>query len=223
MRTAYHEQLDALSSLLGEMCGLSGRAMERATQALLQADLVLAEAVISDHDQITAMSAKAEESAFVLLALQAPVARDLRSIVSAIQIVADIDRMGALALHVAKIARRRHPQHALPEEVNGYFAEMGRVAVELGNSAQDVLITRDPERAAQIQEEDDAMDDLHRHLFSVMMDREWKHGVAAAIDVTLLGRFYERFADHAVEVARRVIFQAIGTYPNDDALTVPNN
>ncbi len=223
MRTAYHEQLDALSSLLGEMCGLSGRAMERATQALLQADLVLAEAVISDHDQITAMSAKAEESAFVLLALQAPVARDLRSIVSAIQIVADIDRMGALALHVAKIARRRHPQHALPEEVNGYFAEMGRVAVELGNSAQDVLITRDPERAAQIQEEDDAMDDLHRHLFSVMMDREWKHGVAAAIDVTLLGRFYERFADHAVEVARRVIFQATGTYPNDDALTVPNN
>lgn len=222
MRTAYHEQLDALSSLLGEMCGLSGRAMERATQALLQADLVLAEAVISDHDQITAMSAKAEESAFVLLALQAPVARDLRSIVSAIQIVADIDRMGALALHVAKIARRRHPQHALPEEVNGYFAEMGRVAVELGNSAQDVLITRDPERAAQIQEEDDAMDDLHRHLFSVMMDREWKHGVAAAIDVTLLGRFYERFADHAVEVARRVIFQATGTYPNDDALTVPN-
>lgn len=219
MRTAYHEQLDALSALLGEMCGLSGRAMERATQALLQADLVLAEQVISDHDQITAMSAQAEESAFVLLALQAPVARDLRSIVSAIQIVADIDRMGALALHVAKIARRRHPQHALPEEVNGYFAEMGRLAVELGNSAQDVLITRDPERAALIRDEDDAMDDLHRHLFTVMMDREWKHGVAAAVDVTLLGRFYERFADHAVEVARRVIFQVTGEYPTDEMLS----
>ena len=115
--------------------------------------------------------------------------------------VADIDRMGALALHVAKIARRRHPQHALPEEVNGYFAEMGRVAVELGNSAQEVLLSRDPEKAARIREEDDAMDDLHRHLFTVLMDREWKHGVAAAVDVTLLGRFYERFADHAVEVA----------------------
>ena len=127
--------------------------------------------------------------------------------------VADIDRMGALALHVAKIARRRHPQHALPEEVNGYFAEMGRVAVELGNSAQEVLSTRDPEKAARIREEDDAMDDLHRHLFTVLMDREWKHGVAAAVDVTLLGRFYERFADHAVEVARRVIFQATGRFP----------
>ena len=218
MRTAYHEQLDSLTAQLGEMCGLSGRAMERATQALLQADLVLAEQVITDHEQITALSARAEENAFVLLALQAPVAGDLRAIVTSIQIVADIDRMGALALHVAKIARRRHPMHALPEEVNGYFAEMGRVAVELGNSAQDVLLSRDPEKAARIREEDDAMDDLHRHLFSVLMDREWKHGVAAAVDVTLLGRYYERFADHAVEVARRVIFQVTGEYPTGDDL-----
>lgn len=215
MRTAYHEQLEALSSRLGEMCGLAGAAMERATQALLQADLALAEQVITDHDQITALSVRAEEEAFVLLALQAPVAGDLRAIVSSIQIVADVDRMGALALHVAKIARRRHPQHALPEEVNGYFAEMGRVAVELGNSAQEVLLTRDPEKAARIREEDDAMDDLHRHLFTVLMDREWKHGVAAAVDVTLLGRFYERFADHAVEVARRVIFQVTGRTTED--------
>jgi phosphate transport system protein len=221
MRTAYHEQLDALTSQLGEMCGLAGVAMERATQALLQADLVVAEQVITDHEQIAAMSTKAEESAFVLLALQAPVAGDLRAIVGSIQIVADVDRMGALALHVAKIARRRHPQHALPEEVNGYFAEMGRVAVELGNSAQEVLVTRDPEKAARIQEEDDAMDDLHRHLFTVLMDREWKHGVAAAVDVTLLGRFYERFADHAVEVARRVIFQVTGKHADDESVPAP--
>lgn len=104
----------------------------------------------------------------------------------------------------------------LPEEVNGYFAEMGRVAVELGNNAQEVVLSRDPEKAARIREEDDAMDDLHRHLFSVLMDREWRHGVAAAVDVTLLGRFYERFADHAVEVARRVIFQATGRFPEED-------
>ena len=216
MRSAYHEQLDALSSQLGEMCGMAGVAMERATQSLLQADLALAEQVITDHELIAESSARAEESAFILLALQAPVAGDLRSVVSSIQIVADVDRMGALALHVAKIARRRHPQHALPEEVNGYFAEMGRVAVELGHGAQEVLITRDPEKAARIREEDDAMDDLHRHLFTVLMDREWKHGVAAAVDITLLGRYYERFADHAVEVARRVIFQVTGQLPAAD-------
>ncbi|MCX2712239.1 MULTISPECIES: phosphate signaling complex protein PhoU [unclassified Mycolicibacterium] len=218
MRTAYHEQLDGLNDRLGEMCGLAGQAMERATQALLQADLVLAEQVITDHERITEVSKLAEEEAFVILALQAPVAGDLRAIVSSIQIVADVDRMGALALHVAKIARRRHPQHALPEEVNGYFAEMGRVAVELGNSAQEVLRTLDPQKAAQIREEDDAMDDLHRHLFSVLMDKEWKHGVTAAVDVTLLSRFYERFADHAVEVARRVIFQVTGQLPEEDDL-----
>ncbi|MBV9318581.1 MAG: phosphate signaling complex protein PhoU [Mycobacterium sp.] len=216
MRTAYHEQLAELTDQLGEMCRLAGVAMEHATQALLQADLVQAEQVFSDHEQIAMLSARAEESAFVLLALQAPVAGDLRAIVSAIQMVADIDRMGALALHVAKIARRRHPEHAIPEEVNGYFAEMGRVAVELGSNVQEVLLSRDPEKAARIREEDDAMDDLHRHLFTVLMDREWRHGVACAVDVTLLGRFYERFADHAVQVAKRVIFQATGRFPVDD-------
>lgn len=198
------------------MCGLAGAAMERATQSLLQADLALAEQVITDHDRISEISVRAEEAAFVLLALQAPVAGDLRAVVSSIQIIADIDRMGALALHVAKIARRRHPQHTLPEEVNGYFAEMGRVAVELGSSTQQVLLTRDPEKAARIREEDDAMDDLHRHLFTVLMDRDWKHGVTAAVDITLLSRFYERFADHAVEVARRIIFQVTGELPTED-------
>src|ERR1700759_4627378 len=101
----------------------------------------------------------AEENAFVVLALQAPVAGDLRSVVSGIQIVADIDRMGALALHVAKIARRRHPNHVLPEEVNGYFAEMGRLAVALGAATKEVLDSRDPDRAAKLREEDEAMDD----------------------------------------------------------------
>ena len=197
---------------------MAGVAMERSTRSLLQADLVLAEQVIGDHEKLVSTSARAEEAAFVLLALQAPVAGDLRAIVSSIQIVADVERMGALALHVAKIARRRHPQHVLPEEVNGYFAEMGRVAVEMADSAREVLLSRDPDKARRIREEDDAMDDLHRHLFSVMMDREWKHGVAAAVDVTLLGRFYERFADHAVEISRRVIFHVTGQLPAEEEI-----
>lgn len=215
MRVAYNEQMTELADLLGEMAGLAGAAMEKATQSLLHADLGLAEQVIGEHEKITELSVVAEERAFALLALQAPVAGDLRSVVSGIQIVSDIDRMGALALHVAKITRRRHPNHVLPEEVNGYFAEMGRIAVSLGAGAKEVLETRDPERAAKLREEDDAMDDLHRHLFSVLMDREWQHGVAAAVDVTLLGRFYERFADHTVEVARRVIFLVTGKMPED--------
>jgi len=210
MRTAFHEQLKALKATLGEMCGIAGVAMERATQALLQADLLLAEQVITDHDRLLAMRTKAEESAFVLLALQAPVAGDLRTVVGSMQTAADAERMGGLAGNVARIIRRRHPEHVLPEEVNGYFAEMGAVAVELGKSAREVVLSDDPDRAAQIRHDDDAMDDLHSHLFTVLMDREWKHGVASAVDVTLLGRFYERFADHAVEIGNRVVFQVTG-------------
>ncbi len=210
MRTAFHDQLDGLTEALSKMCGLAGLAMDRATQALLQADLAMAEMVISDHDELARMQTKAEEAAFVLLALQSPVAGDLRLVVGSMRNAADAERMGGLALHVAKIARRRHPNHALPDEVNGYFAEMGRIAVELGNTARDVLLSRDPKQAAEISLEDVAMDRLHKQLFEVLMDKEWRHGVAAAVDVTLLGRFYERFADHAVEIGQRVVFEATG-------------
>jgi phosphate transport system protein len=210
MRTAFHEQLHALTADIAETCGLAGAAMERATQALLQADLVLAEEVIADHEAFALRIKKTEEAVITVLALQAPVAGDLRLVISSLSNLADVDRMGALALHVAKLTRRRHPAKTLPEEVDGYFTEMGRIAVDIGNSVKDVVLSGDPDRAAQLDDDDDDMDNLHRHLFSVLMDREWKHGVAAAVDVTLLGRYYERFADHAVEIGRRVIFQATG-------------
>ncbi|MFF2088687.1 phosphate signaling complex protein PhoU [Nocardia sp. NPDC058176] len=218
MRVIYNEQMADLANLLGEMAGLAGQAMEQATQSLLQADLALAEQVIGEQDRISVMISEAEEKAFALLALQAPVAGDLRQVVSAIQIVNDVNRMGALALHVAKVTRRRHPAHALPESVNGYFAEMGRIAVSMGAGAKEVLETRDPERAAQLNQDDEAMDDLHRHLFTLLMDRDWQYGVAPAVDVTLLGRYYERFADHAVEIGRRVIFLVTGVLPGDEDL-----
>jgi phosphate transport system protein len=211
MRTVFHEQLDALTAAIAQMCALAGRAMQGATQALLQADVVLAEGVIGDHDKIMLNAARAEQDAFTLLALQAPVAGDLRVVVASLKNVADAERMGVLALHVAKIARRRHPAHAIPEEVNSYFADMGRIAVDLGNTAKDVVQSGDPGKATQLRHDDDAMDDLHRQLFGLLMDPEWKYGIAAAVDVTLLGRYYERFADHAVEIGRRVIFQATGT------------
>jgi phosphate transport system protein len=218
VRTTYHEQLAALHEQLGDMCGKAGAAMQKATEALLLADLEQAEQVIADQRELAQMSGAAEDAAFVLLALQAPVASDLRGVVAAIRVSADAERMGGLAVHVAKIVRRRHPEHVLPEQVNGYFAEMGRVAVELGNAAQEVLRTGDPDKARLIDDEDDDMDELHRRLFVELMDRDWKYGVAAAVDVTLLGRFYERFADHAVEIAKRVIFLATGALPSSSGV-----
>jgi len=213
MRTVYGAQLSALTGELAEMCGLAGTAMQRATDALLSADLLAAEQVIGEHETIAEASAKAEDAGLALLTLRAPVAGELRTIVGSIQIVADIERMGALALHVAEAARRRHPQRALPDDVSGHFTEMGRIAVDLGDSARQVIASNDPGQARRIRDDDDAMDDLHHHLFSVLLDREWKHGTTAAVDVTLLGRYYERFADHAVAIARRIIFQATGHKP----------
>jgi phosphate transport system protein len=213
MRAKYHEQMSELHSGLGHMCALAGTAMRDATRALLEADLAAAESVITGHGHIVHISRHAEEQALTLLALQAPVAGDLRAIVSNVQIVADIERMGGLALHVAKVARLRHPGVAVPDEVSGYFSEMGQVAVGLADNAREVLISQDPEAALCMEQDDDAMDDLHRHLFAILLDREWNHPVPVAVDITLLGRFYERFADHAVLIGRRVVFQATGQTP----------
>lgn len=213
MRTAFHQQLHLLTETLSQMCGLAGVAMQRATQALLQAELTVAEQVIADHAQLKDLRNDAEETTFLLLALQAPVAADLRIVVGSMQNLADAERMGGLARHVAEIARRRHPDRVLPTEVERYFAEMGRIAVDLGMSASDVVLSRDSQRASQISCEDVAMDKLHQYLFILLKEKDWEHGVATAVDVTLLGRFYERFADHAVEIGRRVIFQATGQNP----------
>ncbi len=189
---------------------MAADAIAQATHALLDADLLTAEGVITRQHSIAALGLQAEETAFALLALQAPVATDLRAVVSALRIAADAQRMVELAVHVAEIARRRHPDSAVPAEVRPIIAAMGEAAEALAAGAREVLLSQDPRRAAQIRRDDDTMDELHRRLLSVLMDPAWTPGVAAAVDATLLGRFYERFADHAVEIARRVIFQATG-------------
>jgi phosphate transport system protein len=214
MRASFHQQLNALRAQLAEMCGLAATALEHANRALLDADLAVAEQVIADQEHIAAMSTRAEAAALKLLALQQPVAGDLRTIVGAIHIGADIERMGALAVHVANIARLRHPECALPDDVRAGFTTMGTRAVHLATSAQQVLLSCDPDKAALIRDEDDVVDDEHRRLFTLLIDRNWQDGVCSAVDVALLGRYYERFADHAVEIGRRIVFEATGGLPD---------
>lgn len=218
MRNIYHEQLDSLGKELARACGLAGRAMARATRALLEADLAEAEGVITDHREIAAVSSRAESTAVSLLALQQPVAGELRAIVSCLKLASDIDRMGGLAVHVAKIARRRHPRPVLPEPIRPLFAEMGRVAEEISTTARDVLLSGDAETGAQLRQHDDAMDDLHDRLYEQILD-DWPYGVQAGVDAALLGRFYERFADHAVEIGRRVVFEVTGTLPPEQEVS----
>jgi len=213
MRTEFHAELDRLSAELGEMCGTAATLIQFATAALVDADLASAERVLTDLAHLDKLDARARDRAFALLALQAPVARDLRTVVSAIQIAADADRMGGLAANVAKIARRRHPESAVPAPAGEVFVEMGSIAVELAERVQSAVITGDVEQARRIQAGDDVMDDLHRRLFGLLTDQRWPHGTAAAADVILLGRFYGRFADHAGAIARRIVFQTTGKPP----------
>ena len=153
----------------------------------VDADLSLAEQVIAEHEHIAVLSRRVEEGALRLLALQQPVAGDLRTIVGSIHIGADIDRMGALAVHVATISRLRHPECALPDDVRASFTEMGALAVQLARTAQEVLLSRDPEKAAHLRDEDDAVDAEHKHLFTLLIDHKWQDGVCSAVDVALLG------------------------------------
>jgi phosphate transport system protein len=213
MRDLYQEQLADLGDALADMCLQVAVAVERATRALLEADLQLAEQVIADDLRIDGLRADAEEKAFGLLLLQAPVATDLRVVVSAIHCAADIERMGDLALHIAQAARRRHPDPVLPSEVTDYVAEMGSIAARLARKAAAVIRNHDLDMASTLEADDDAMDDLHRHIFTVLMAPSWTHGVGPAVDITLLARFYERYADHAVSVARRVVYVVTGRMP----------
>jgi phosphate transport system protein len=210
MRQQFHGELEGLSELMVEMTRLVGSAVGRATTALLDGDLELAESVIAADEQVDALQVELEGRAMQLLARQQPVATDLRVIVTALRMSADLERMGDLARHIAKLARMRYPNSAIPAELRATILQMGQAAERIVAKTGSVIASRDLQVAGQLETDDDVMDGLHRELFAVLLDEDWAHGVETAVDVTLCGRFYERFADHAVSVARRVTFLVTG-------------
>ncbi len=210
MREHYREELEDINTCLVEMSNSVGSAMSKATTALLDADVALADLVIAGDEHIDAVRESIEERCFTLLARQQPVATDLRTITTAMRIVGDLERMGDLAVHVAKLARMRFPESAVPAEVRPVFLEAGHVAQSLVSQVGAVIAKLDIAGAAQLERDDDLMDELHRQLFTELLSQDWTHGMESAIDITLLGRYYERFADHAVSVARRVVYLVTG-------------
>ena len=217
MRDAFHDDLDAISLSLVEMSQLANTAMVRATKAILEADLALAEEVISEDERIDNLHHDLDARTLTLLARQQPVAGDLRTIVTSIRMSSDIERMGDLAHHVAKLARMRYPACAIPPELVFIIQEMGEVAQRIMTKTTGLISSRDTLAAVELEKDDDAMDKLHRKLFEILLDDNWAHGIETAIDMTLVGRYYERYADHAVSVARRVYFLVTGTYSSDFA------
>ena len=213
MRDTYHDHLDAVVNDLFEMSRLVARAVAQATSALVNADVSLAEQVVSGDEAVNGLYRGVESQAYDLLARQQPVAGDLRTIITSLRMSADLERMGDLALHVAKVARMRYPRSAVPPELISTMLEMGHVAQRIVTKAGSVIATRDVEVALELEQNDDEMDRLHQQLFKFLLDKNWPHGTETAVDITLLGRYYERYADHAVSVARRVIYLATGEWP----------
>jgi phosphate transport system protein len=213
MRKTFHGELDQIGRTLVEMTAAVDVAMRDATTALLDADLTLAEKVISGDAEVDRLRDDLEARAFDLLARQQPVAVDLRTLVTSLKAVADLERMGDLALHVAKVARMRYPSCAVPDEVRDTIADMGEVAQRIVTKTRQVLEGQDVELAVELERDDDKMDALHRTLFSMLLSDDWEHGIEPAIDITLIGRYYERYADHAVSVARQTIYLVTGELP----------
>jgi phosphate transport system protein len=217
MRDAFHDDLDAIGLSLVEMSQLANTAMVRATKAILEADLAVAEEVISEDERIDNLHHDLDTRTLTLLARQQPVAGDLRTIVASIRMSSDIERMGDLAHHIAKLARMRYPACAIPPELVFIIQEMGEVAQRIMSKTTGIITSRDTLAAVELEKDDDEMDKLHRKLFEILLDDNWAHGIETAIDMTLIGRYYERYADHAVSVARRVYFLVTGTYASDFA------
>lgn len=213
MRDAYHDQLDSIVDDLVAMTGAVRDAVREATEALLSAKAESAEAVISGDKAIDHTRDMLEDRALQLLATQQPVAGDLRILVGALRMVADLERMGDLAVHIAKVARMRMPDIAVPEALRPTIARMAEVAERMVGSASSIIAERDVEAALELEDEDDEMDQLRRLLFRMLLSEDWAYGVEPAIDIALLGRYYERIGDHAVSMGRRVVYLVTGEHP----------
>jgi phosphate transport system protein len=215
MRDAFHEELDAIQATLVTMGEMVAVAMERSSAALLNADVKLAEQVISEDEKLDTIQHDLEARAINLMARQQPVAQDLRILVTSLRMSADLERMGDLCHHIAKLARMRYPAVAVPPELIPTIENMGKTAKKIIEKSTHVVKNQDLQAAIELETDDDEMDTLHRALFVALLDDSWSHGIETAIDMTLLGRYYERCADHAVSIARRVYFLVKGEYASE--------
>lgn len=217
MRESYRDQLEGIIDELVAMSETVQATVGDATRALLEANLEIAERVITDDQELDAIHNDVEQRCFSLLARQAPVAGELRIVVAALRMVAELARMGDLAAHVAKIARLRYPELALPQALAPNFARMATVSGTMIRTAGETLATRDTEAGEKLIQSDEEIDELRRDQFSLLLGDDWEHGVEAAVDVALLGRYYERIADHAVSMGRRVTYIVTGQAPDENS------
>lgn len=215
IRSAFQDELDQVSQSLVDLTNMVSESIVKASKALQTADLNVAEEVIATDAKIDAYQHDLDARIIDIIARQQPVASDLRALITALRMSADLERMGDLSHHIAKVARLRHPETAIPNDLVLSFTEMGHVAEKLATKVATVITTRDTDMALQVEKDDDEMDELHKKVIAGILSNSDGISIASAVDLTLLGRYYERFADHAVAVARRVYFLVKGEFPNN--------
>jgi phosphate transport system protein len=215
MREIFEAELKQLGDDLVAMSRRVEHAIGAAGEALLRQDLALAESVIADDLAIDALERDLDERCVLLLAQQQPVATDLRVVVSALRMSATLERMGDLARHVAQVARGRYPNAAIDPALTGVFTEMNEAARRVAQRTTQVLTSHDLTEAEGIERDDDLLDSLHEETFRVLLGGSWTGTPQQTVDVTLLGRYYERFGDHAVSVARRIVYLVTGEFAGD--------
>lgn len=213
LRTEYREHLEAFNQDVLEMCDTVREIMGHASAALLERSLDDAEAALTEADSLKDISERCEDRSMRLLALQNPVASDLRQVVSAIYIVESFERMGSLARNIALLSRQRHPHPVYPEALRGYVEELARLVHEMGATTRQLLIEPDADVAVELHTIDEGVDDMKAYLFSLVSDREWEYSTREAVDLSMLARYYERYADRCVSVASRMVFLITGLKP----------
>jgi len=212
MREVFQNELKEVQDRLVEIATDVTNVMKNATIAFTTSDVTVADQAIASADAISDKALTLDELVIRILARQSPVARDLRILVSALRMSASLERMGALASHIAQIARFRFPGSAVPESLMPVFLEMGKLDVELGKKITKLLANPDVDVARSIQAEDERVDELHRGVFETVLADSWKENAMFTVDVTLASRYHERFADHVVDISSKVSYLTTGEW-----------
>lgn len=217
MRNVFQQELSEVQARLVTLANEAAKIMEKAAKAFLNSDVSMADEALALTDANEARALDLDELVIKVLATQSPVARDLRILVSALRMSASLERMGSLASHIAAIARYRYPGSAIPESLRSTFEEMARIDLELAGKAANLLENTDLDLAREIQARDEAVDILHRRVFEVVLAPDWKENAMFTVDVTLASRYFERFADHVVDISAKVSFLQTGDWQDTPA------
>jgi phosphate transport system protein len=213
-RRDFHEQLDAIETMLVRMAAMVIEGIQRVTEAVLSGDVEAAQAIIDADDDLDLLSIDVEEAIYRSMALQQPVASDLRLLVSAIKLNAELERSGDLVTNIAKGSLRLLGA-ALDPQVRGLLDRMREQAALLFEKASASYVERDGATASALHGLDDQLDELHRDFIEAVF---WSHStgridIQQSVQLCLLGRFYERLGDHAVNCGERITYLVTGELP----------